>query len=129
MSNPLDPLPQHRQGLRFLGGAIGLMIVNPVRLGRQTHKNGFCPAISLKAELCAAVPHKIELDVSSTAQILPLFLLIAERQSMVLCHQMCVNRSERVSHTFDKIKTRLLRKSVFTFEVIEEDENRRPITE
>ena len=40
---------------------------------------------------------------------------------MVLCHQMCVNRSERVSHTFDKIKTRLLRKSVFAFEVIEED--------
>jgi hypothetical protein len=97
----------------------GSVVVHPRRSKRKRHENGFdASRRSLQTERGSSIVDKVELDVSTSSELLPLLLLGSVREILSSLDDGHVRGQERSKRRPDETKELL---GILVLEIIEED--------
>ena len=118
-SHPLDRVPGHLQEPCLTGALLGLVVVEPRGGLGHRHEDALdTGARGLEAELGASVVDQVELDITASADLLPLLLLGRVGHVLALGDEREVRRKHGVEAGLGHLETALGRETV---EVVVED--------
>ena len=78
------------------------MVVNPVGLRWQAHEYALGAAVCFESEAGTSVPHEIEFDIATSAQVLPFFLCGRKRKVGFAGQQLAVSGGKYAAYVHYK---------------------------